>query len=116
MPGANYSIRGCSSSRRSKGISIFNIPKKNLKFKDAEQEKWRNDMINIITRDREIDSDLRRQIIEDRLHICEKHFQPDEMYYCKFIFNLYWSLIIVYLIERISCCFMIDGYLFCDSQ
>ena len=116
MPGANYSIRGCSSSRRSKGISIFNIPKKNLKFKEAEQEKWRNDMINIITRDREIDSDLRRQIIEDRLHICEKHFQPDEMYYCKFIFNLYWSLIIIYLIERISCCFMIDGYLFCDSQ
>ena len=33
------------------------IPPKNLKFKDAEQEKWRNDVINIITRDREIDSD-----------------------------------------------------------
>ena len=45
-------------------------------------------MINIITRDREIDSDLRRQIFEDRLHICEKHFQPGEMYYCKFIINL----------------------------
>ena len=45
-------------------------------------------MINIITRDREIDSDLRRQINEDRLHICEKHFQPDEMYYCKFLLNL----------------------------
>ena len=45
-------------------------------------------MINIITRDREIDSDLRRQINEDRLHIREKHFQPDEMYYCKFILNL----------------------------
>ena len=95
MPGANCSIRGCSSSRRSKGIIIFNIPPKNLKLKDAEQEKQRNDMINIITRDREIDSDLRRQINEDRLHICEKHFQPDEMYYCKFIFNLYKSLIIV---------------------
>ena len=37
-------------------------------------------MINIITRDREIDSDLRRQINEDRPHIREKHFQPDEMY------------------------------------
>ena len=79
------SLRGCSSYRRSKGITIFKIPPKNLKFKDAEQEKWRRDMINIITRDREIDSDLRRQINEDRLHICEKHFQPDEMYYCKFI-------------------------------
>ena len=51
MPGANCSIRACSSSRRSKGISIFNIPPKNLKFKDAGQAKWRNDMINIITRD-----------------------------------------------------------------
>ena len=89
MPGANCSIRGCSFSRRSKGISIFNIPQKNLKLKDAEQEKWRNYMINIITRDREIDSDFRRQINEDRLHICEKHFQSDEMYYCKFIFTLY---------------------------
>ena len=88
MPGANCSIRGCSSSRRSKGISTFKVPPKNLKFKDAEQEKWRSDMINIITRDREIDSDLRRQINEDRLHICEKHFQSDEMYYCKFILNL----------------------------
>ena len=49
-----------------------NIPQKNLKCKDAEQEKWRNDMTNIVTRDREIDSDLRRQINEDTLHICEK--------------------------------------------
>ena len=36
-------------------------------------------MINIITRDREIDSDLRRQINEDRLHICEKHFQANQI-------------------------------------
>ena len=45
-------------------------------------------MINIITRDSDIDSDLRWQINDDRLDICEKHFQPDEMYYCKFILNL----------------------------
>ena len=45
-------------------------------------------MINFITRDREIDSDLRRHINEDRLHKCEKHFQPGEMYYCRFVFNL----------------------------
>ena len=62
-----------------------------MKFKDPVEEKWRNDLINIITRDREIDSDIRRQINEDRLHICEMHFQSDEMYYCKFIFNLYRS-------------------------
>ena len=66
MPGANCSIKGCSTSRRTKGKSIFKIPKAS----NVTQEKWRNELVNVITRDREIDQDLRRQIKEDRLHIC----------------------------------------------
>ena len=46
--------------------------------------KWREDLINVITRDRVIDSDLKRQIDGDRLHISEKHFK-EEIEYCKLI-------------------------------
>lgn len=92
MPGANCSVKSYSSFTRSNGISIFNLLKKDLKFKDVGQEKWRNDMINSIIRDRVVDSDLRQHNNEDRLHLCEKHIQSDEMYYSKFIFNLYSTL------------------------
>ena len=67
MPGANCSIAGCSTSRRHKGISIFKIPK--AKSEVPEYIKWREDLINVIARDRVIDSHLKRQINEDRLHI-----------------------------------------------
>ena len=88
MPGANCSIKGCSISRRTKGISIFKIPKAS----NVTQEKWRNELVNVITRDREIDQDLRRQIKEDRLHICEKHFNTDDMYPCKYCFLVSFSV------------------------
>ena len=58
-----------------------------MKLTDAQQVKQRKDMINIITRDKEIDSDLRQQTNEDILHMCEKHFQPDEIYQCNFNFG-----------------------------
>ena len=83
MPGVNCSVKGCSTSRRTKGISIFKIPKAS----NVTQEEWRNEMVSVITRDREIDQDLRRKIKEDRLHICEKHFNKDDMYHCKHFFS-----------------------------
>ena len=48
--------------------------------------------MNVITRDREIDKDLRRQVKEDRLHICEKHSNKDEMYHCKYFFLVSFSV------------------------
>ena len=47
--------------------------------------KWREGLINVITRDRVIDSDLKKQIDGDRLHISEKHFKKEEIEYCKLI-------------------------------
>ena len=73
MPGANCSIAVCITSRKHKEISIFKIPK--AKSGVPENMKWREDLINVITRDRVIDSDFKRQINENRLHICEKHFK-----------------------------------------
>ena len=39
-------------------------------------------------RDRVINSDLKEQINEDRLHICEKHFKKEETEHCKLILLL----------------------------
>ena len=51
MPGANCSVKGCSTSRRTKGISILKIPKASNKT----QEEWRNELVNLIMRDSGID-------------------------------------------------------------
>ena len=69
--GANCSIFGCGSNRRHSGISIFSIPK----GKDDLSTKTREEWVRIITRNREIDKDLRRQISAGNLHICKKHFE-----------------------------------------
>ena len=73
MPGANCSIFGCSTSRKSKGIAIFRIPTAD----DEYSTEWRNKIVAIITRDREIDKCLRKQIEQRTLHTCELHY-PEE--------------------------------------
>ena len=91
MPGTNCSIKGCSTSRRTKGIIIFKIPQ----ISNVTKEEWRNELGNV--RDREIDQDLRRQIKENRLHIYKKHFNTDDMYHCKHFFScFFFFLFIVY--------------------
>ena len=75
MPGANCSIFGCTKSRTTKGLAIFGIPKKD----DEWHRDWREKLVNIITKDREIDADLRGQIERKSLHICELHFTEDQV-------------------------------------
>ena len=79
MPGANCSIYGCSTSRLDKHIGIFRLPT----AKDDFSKKWRSDMLHFITRDRVMDDSLRKQIAENTLHVCELHFNEDDLYYCK---------------------------------
>ena len=77
MPGAN------NTSRRTKGISIFEIPKTS----NLTQEEWRNELVNVIVDVIDIENqDLRRHIKEDRFLICAKCFHKDEMYRCKYFF------------------------------
>ena len=73
MVGANCSIFGCSTNRRHTGISIFSLPK----GKDESSAKTRDEWVRVITRNREIDKDLRRQINAGTLHVCEKHFEEE---------------------------------------
>lgn len=73
MPGANCSIYGCSTSRKNKGIAIFRVPTGN----DEYSKTWREKIVNIITRDREIDYSLRQQIEHRTLHTCELHYSDE---------------------------------------
>ena len=54
MSGENCAIYGCSNSQRQKGISFFKVPLPNSDF----NKKWGSELINIITKDREIDASL----------------------------------------------------------
>ena len=73
MPGANCSVYGCSVSRRTKGVSIFRVPRGDDEFNVNWRKKW----VDILTRNREVDHDLKRQIDNKNLHICELHFTQD---------------------------------------
>ena len=70
MPGANCAIFGCSTFRKSKGISIHKVPA----GEDEYNRKWREQLVHIITRDRTVDQGLKNQIERKNLFICELHF------------------------------------------
>ena len=78
MPGANCSIFGCGTSRKHVGVGIFRIPSEQDELSKKTREAW----INIITKDRVVDENLRRQINNANLYVCEKHFQKEE-YDCR---------------------------------
>ena len=55
MPGANCSIFECTKSKTTKGLAIFGIPKKD----DELHRDWREKLVSIINKDREIDADMK---------------------------------------------------------
>lgn len=75
MPGCNWSITGCGTCRRTKGIGIFKLPAE----KNDEYKEWRRNWLSQITKTREIDEDFRRQINNDTVYTCEKHFLPEDI-------------------------------------
>ena len=72
MAGDNYSIFGCTVSRRSKykGIPSFKVPAPKTEF----EKSWKDKLVTVITKDREIDVALRERIKSGRLFICQRHF------------------------------------------
>ena len=84
MPGANCSIFGCSTSRKSKGISIFRVPTGD----DDYNTKWREKIVNIITKDRLINESLKTQIERKSLYTCELksvHLECAQLVFFKFL-------------------------------
>ena len=76
MPGENCAIFGCSASRRNKGLSFFKVPLPN----NEVNKKWGAELINIITKDRQVDASLKKRIETRKLFICEQHFTEDQYY------------------------------------
>ena len=58
-------------------------------------------MLNMITRDRETNANLNRQIEKDTVYICEKHFSEEQIYICEFY--LYYFFILAFVVD--SLCF-----------
>ena len=75
MPGKNCSIFNCYCSRAAAGISFFRVPTKCDKY----STNWRNKTVAIITRDRVIDLNLKRQIKNQTLHNCELHYPQEKI-------------------------------------
>ena len=76
MPGENCAIFGCPTSRRHPSISIFKVPLPN----NEVNKKWVCELINIITKDRQVDALLRKRIESRKIFICERHFSPDQIW------------------------------------
>ena len=75
MPGDNCAFNKCGVNRRTKGVGLFKLPK----GKDVEHEKWRRDILNVLTKFRVQDDNFKRQLANDSLHICERHFLEEEI-------------------------------------
>ena len=49
---------------------------------------WREKLVNTITKDREIDTDLRDQTEKKSLHICKLHFTEDQVIRLTFKYDI----------------------------
>ena len=81
MPGANCAIYGCGTSRKHTGVGIFQIPKGDDELSTKTREEW----LKVILRDREADKNLKQQIANRSLYVCEKHFEENLIESCKYI-------------------------------
>ena len=75
MPGANCSIFGCGTNRRHSGVGIFRIPA----GKDEKSKEIHDAWIKVITRDRVVDDNFRKQIDSGNVYVCERHFKKEEI-------------------------------------
>ena len=82
MPGVDCSVFGCGSNRRMKGVGIFRLPAENV------DKEWRACWLNELTKSRVIDTDFRKQICENKVHTCEKHFRAEDIETCKCMFTI----------------------------
>ena len=99
-----------------KGIDICKLPSS----KDDAHKEWRKNLLNKITKTREMDQDFRERITNDRVYTCEKHFEAEDIEICKlcliFVFTskliLNNSVVLRYVLDLLTYKFGCDGY-FC---
>ena len=47
--------------------------------KNAEWRKWREEILNVILKYRVADKHFKEQLEKDKVHICERHFKPEQV-------------------------------------
>ena len=106
MPGRNCAVFGCGSCRRTKGIGIWKLPS----AVDDRHREWREAWLGELKKTREIDSDFRDQIKNDRVYTCEKHFASEDVEICKYFAEISFSVICLHSI--INSCSDLNIYLY----
>ena len=69
----------CGVSRRKTKSEIKNSLFKIPTALDEKSTKWRREVLNIVTKYRVQDEDFKRQLMNVKLHICERHYLPDDL-------------------------------------
>ena len=79
MLNCNCAFFGCPTSQKHK-ISLFRIPvisahesEYTSSVKKQAREKW----LEIILRNREVTSELKKRIANNNIHVCERHFKNE---------------------------------------
>ena len=77
MPGENCSILNCPVSRKApyKGVGIYKVPSGTNEFEST----WRDKLVAVVVRFREVDPALKERIQKKRIFICQRHFRDDQI-------------------------------------
>ena len=79
MPGPNCAFPGCTVSYTQKHnfITCFKIPTRTVEY----YVNWKNNILQVLNKYREVDKDLRDRINGGKVFICERHYKPDDIEY-----------------------------------
>ena len=99
MPGDNCAFNQCGTSRRSKGIGLFKLPTPRHSD-DVETKEWREKVLAVLKKYRVEDEGFKRQLAANTLHICEKHFRPEDIEICKFNYTKFTCFVGLRQVQR----------------
>ena len=58
-----------------RSIALFKLTARKSEF----YQNWKKDILNVVTKCRHADSDLKRPIQNGNIYICEKHFKQEDI-------------------------------------
>ena len=94
MPGDNCSVVGCGTCRKTKAIGIWKLPAP----RNDAYRKWRQDWLNVLKKYRVTDNSFQRQIDNDKVFTCQKHFTECDIEISK--------LCLITCFSRVTCCML----------
>ena len=85
MPGTNCAVPGCKSyfKKGSSNLSFFRVTQQN----DDWSKEWRDKVLTIFKKYREVDENFKRQLDSLEISICEKHYEESCILRRKFSYS-----------------------------